>query len=210
MPRHPTIAEVAGDPIGVNAELGRFTTFANLLDMAAVALPAGTADDGRFGISLIAPAFGDLLLADLAARFTGSEEACMSVGAPAGIPLLVVGAHRRGQPLNHELTERGARFDGVVLTAPEYRLHALDTDPPKPGLVRAPADGTAIEGELWELPSAELGPFLAALPAPMALTKATLSDGREVVGFSCEPAALGGAPDISSYGSWLRYLADKS
>ncbi|MCW3067257.1 MAG: putative allophanate hydrolase, partial [Solirubrobacterales bacterium] len=123
-----------------------------------------------------------------------------------GVELLVVGAHRTGQPLNGELTGRGARSLGVARTAPTYRLFVLDTDPPKPGLVRAGA-GAAVEGELWALSEVALGSLLAALPTPMALGRVALDDGREVVGFLCEPAALAGAEDITGYGSWLTYLA---
>ncbi|WP_244274990.1 allophanate hydrolase [Rathayibacter oskolensis] len=62
---HPTLAAVAADPIGVNSRLGRFTNFANLLDLAAIAYPAGVADGLPFGVQLIGPAFSDRHLADL-------------------------------------------------------------------------------------------------------------------------------------------------
>lgn len=69
VPRHPTHAEVARDPLGVNAALGYYTTFANLLDLAAVALPAGMHADGLpFGVSLIGQAFSDAGLLSLAER----------------------------------------------------------------------------------------------------------------------------------------------
>jgi allophanate hydrolase len=205
--RQPTIAEVAAGPVAVNAELGPLTSFVNLLDLCAVAVPAGEADGGQFGVSFVAPAFRDLVVADLAGRFLGEPRSGPTPGEPAGIPVLVVGAHRRGQPLHHQLATRGARDLAVVRTAPTYRMYVLDTEPPKPGLVRVPGDGVTVEGELWALPEAQLGSFLAALPAPMALGKVTLGDGREVVGFLCEPAALAGAPDISEHGSWPAYLA---
>jgi allophanate hydrolase len=35
----------------------------------------------------------------------------------------------------------------------------------------------------------------------------TLADGRTVVGFTCETAALDGARDITAFGSWPAYLA---
>jgi allophanate hydrolase len=62
---HPTLAAVAADPVGVNSRLGRFTNFANLLDLAVIAYPAGTADGLPFGAQLIAPAFSDHQLVDL-------------------------------------------------------------------------------------------------------------------------------------------------
>ena len=207
VPRQPTIAEVAAGPVAVNTALGVFTSFVNLLDLCAIAVPAGVADGGQFGVSFLAAAFCDLVLADIAGKFLGEPPAAPTSGEPAGIPVLVVGAHRRGQPLHHQLAGRGARGLGVVRTAPVYRMYALATDPPKPGLVRVDDGGVAIEGELWALPAAQLGPFLAALPRPMALGQVALEDGCDVVGFLCEPAALDGAADISEHGSWLEYLA---
>jgi allophanate hydrolase len=211
-PGQPTLAAVAADPLAVNARLGLFTTFVNLLDLCAVAVPAGRADGGEFGVSVIAPAFADRVVADLARALTGEPEPpadASGTAGPPGVALLAVGAHRSGQPLNHELTGRGARRLGVAQTASTYRLYALATAPPKPGLVRVTRGGHAIEGELWELSTAALGSFLAALAPPMALGSVELDDGRRVVGFTCEAAVLDGAPDISHHGSWPAYLAAK-
>jgi allophanate hydrolase len=94
-----------------------------------------------------------------------------------------------------------------VHTADAYRMYALDTVPPKPGLVRTDDGGESVEGELWLLPAAALGTFLAALPGPMTLGSVQLADGRSVVGFGCEPPAVLGAPDITHHGSWPAYLA---
>jgi len=88
----------------VNATLGEFTNFCNLLDLAAVAVPAGEVDGGCFGISIVVPAFHDRIAADLARRF--GDEAPLSAPA-AGVALLVAGAHLTGMPLNWQLTERG-------------------------------------------------------------------------------------------------------
>jgi allophanate hydrolase len=200
VPFQPTLADVEADPVGCNQRLGRFTTFANLLDLCAYAVPAGTADGGQFGVTLLAPAFHDQLVADLAQRVEATGE---------GTALLVVGAHMRGGPLTHELTSRGGWFLGDAHTAPAYQLFRLDTAPPKPGLVRAAeaADGVAIAGELWSLPEAGLGSLLAALPTPMALGRVRLSDGSDAVGFLCEPAALAGAEEISALGGWRAHLA---
>jgi allophanate hydrolase len=188
----PTIAEVGADPVGVNARLGTYTNFCNLLDLCAVAMPAGEADGGQFGVTVMARAGADRVAAGVARMLAGRE-------------LFVVGAHRSGHPLNHELLERGASLIGVRRTAPAYRLFRLDTDPPKPGLVRG--GDASIEGELWTLPPDGLASLLAALPPPMALGPVALDDGTRPTGFLCEPAALEGAADITAYGSWPAALA---
>ena len=166
---HPSIAEVRADPVGVNAGLGTYTNFANLLDLAAIAMPAGTVTGLPFGIMLTGPAGSDGRLAEIAGRY----------GQP-DIDLLVVGAHLSGQPLNHELLAAGGTLLGPARTAPCYRLYALDTRPPKPGLVRVAADadaasasqssypspssypsGASIAGEMWRLPAAGFARFMA-------------------------------------------------
>ncbi|HEX6523377.1 MAG TPA: allophanate hydrolase [Streptosporangiaceae bacterium] len=63
---HPTLAEVAADPVGVNSRLGWYTNFANLLDLAAIAVPAGTVRGLPFGIMLTGPAGSDGRLAEIA------------------------------------------------------------------------------------------------------------------------------------------------
>ena len=71
----PTLAEVAADPVGVNAALGRFTNGTNLLDLCAAAVPAGTRADGiPFGVTFLGPAFADAIVAAAAARFAGEPD----------------------------------------------------------------------------------------------------------------------------------------
>ncbi|TCO53785.1 allophanate hydrolase [Actinocrispum wychmicini] len=190
---HPTIEAVAADPVGVNARLGRFTNFANLLGLAALAVPAGAVDGLPFGIMLVGDAHTDHTLATIAKSLTSTAR------------IAVVGAHLTGQPLNHELVARGGVLVRTTTTAEQYRLYALDTVPPKPGLVRD-TDGAAIEAEVWELPTDSFGDFVAALPAPMAIGKVELADGSWVPGFTCERHALDGAKDITSFGGWRAYL----
>ena len=207
-PTHPTLAQVAADPIAVNTRMGRYTNFCNLFDMCAVAIPAGTTADGaQFGITLLANAFRDAMLADLAARFLAMPQGVAwpeSAGA-AGVELAVFGAHLRDQPLADQLSSRGARWAGELKTAPNYRLYALDTEPPKPGLVRVAEHGATIVGERWLLSPAALGQFLAELPAPMSLGSIELDNGSWITGFGCDHAALAGARDITSYGGWLAF-----
>ncbi|WP_436532627.1 allophanate hydrolase [Actinoplanes sp. HUAS TT8] len=198
-PLHPTIAEVEADPIGVNALLGTYTNFCNLFGLAAVAVPAP-----GIGVQVVTRGFADEVAADIAGMIVGEG---LTSYAQRGLPLLVVGAHLSGQPLNPQLTSVGARLRGAVTTAASYRLHALPSG--KPGLVRVSSGGTAIAGEVWELPPAAVGPFLAALPSPMALGKVVLADGSSVTGFLCEQADLDSAPDITGHGGWLAYLESR-
>jgi allophanate hydrolase len=124
----------------------------------------------------------------------------------------VVGAHLSGEPLNHELTNRGAVFVRACRTASEYRLYALpNTTPPKPGLVRDPAFiGSGIEIEVWSLDRAMFGTFVDAVPAPLAIGTVTLDDDTEVNGFVCEPYAVQNATEITEYGGWRRYMKARS
>ncbi|MGV9712144.1 allophanate hydrolase [Gordonia sp. NPDC003424] len=205
-PAHPTLKQVAADPIGVNARMGTYTNFCNLFDLCGVAIPADVVDESdgtraQFGVTLLAAAHHDAVVADLARRFLDADAAASSratwaeaaTGEGLRVELAVFGAHMRGGPLTHELADRGARWAGVVQTAPRYRLVALDTTPRKPGLVRDPGCGRAIEGESWSLSPAALGAFLADLPSPMMLGQVELSDGRWVVGFGCADDAAAAA-----------------
>jgi allophanate hydrolase len=125
--------------------------------------------------------------------------------------LAVVGAHLSGQPLNHQLTARRARLVATTRTAPIYRLYALPTEPPKPGLVRVgDVDGAgAIEVEVWELDDAAFGSFVDEIPAPLGIGRVVLEDDRDVAGFLCEPIAIDGAPDITHHGGWRAYRASR-
>ncbi len=196
-PGHPTLAEVAADPLGTNARMGRFTNSTNLFGLAAVAVPAGTVRGLPFGVMLIGPAHTESRLTRIAALLTDPP-----------VRLAVVGAHLAGQPLNPQLLALGARQVATTTTAPSYRLHALSTDPPKPGLVRVTdGSGARIEAEVWELPAAGLGALVASLPRPMTIGRVALADGTSAPGFLCEPEAVGDARDITGYGGWRAYRA---
>ncbi len=206
-PEHPTIADVAGDPIGVNSRMGTYTNFCNLFDLSAVAVPAGRAGDAQFGVTVLARAFEDGVAADIAAMVNG-DQATGWTSAPADtVELAVFGAHLRGQPLEHQLTGLGARWCGPVATAPRYRLSALDTAPPKPGLIRVSEGGVSIVGERWQLTPAALGTFLAALPTPMMLGSVEFDDGSWGTGFGCDQEAASTGKDISEYGGWQAALS---
>jgi allophanate hydrolase len=211
-PGHPRFDEVDADPLHVNALLGTYTNFVNLLGWCALALPAGmTAAKLPFGLTFIAPASFDAALAGFGRRWTDAAPTMLPQPAPATAPTLqiaVVGAHLSGLPLNGQLLERGATLRETARTAPKYRLYALpDTRPPKPGLQRCAEGGAAIEVEVWDMPLAQVGSFLALVPSPLGLGSVELADGRFVHGFLCEAHALTQAQDISRFGGWRAYLA---
>lgn len=203
---HPDFAEVAADPLGVNSRLGTYTNFVNLLDLCAVSVPAGEADGGPFGVTVIAPAFHDQPAADIASHLLGSPGVGGGPALPVGIPLVVFGAHLRGLPLNGQLTALGARFLREVRTAPRYRMHALPGEPARPAVRRTGAGepGVSLAGEEWLLSPAALGRLTASLAWPMTLGPIELDDGRRVTGFGASEA-LG--PDVSAHGGWRDYLA---
>lgn len=201
------IAEVLANPVELNSRLGYYNNFVNLLDLAAVTVPTGFWPSGvSFGINLCGPAFSDDLLLTLAGRILGEPPS-----APASndtIRLAVVGAHLRGQPLNHQLASLNAEFLVQTRTAPRYRLHALvGTVPPKPGLARVAEGGSSVELEIFALSPDAFGRFVATVPPPLCIGSVELEDGTWVKGFLCEPVGLQGASDISRFGGWRAYLA---
>jgi allophanate hydrolase len=204
--RAPTIAELSAEPIRRNSELGLYTNFVNLLDYAAVAAPAGHLRNGLpWGVTVFGRAFTDQSLLAIASLL--QERAATSTTTMSDrIPVVVCGAHLDGLPLNHQLRSRGARLLEKTYSAPSYRLYALAGGPPqRPGMVRD-EHGRSIEVEVWSVPSAELGSFVAGIPAPLGLGKVELVDGRWETGFICEPSGIVGATDISAYGGWRPWL----
>ncbi len=237
------IAEMQADPIRLNSHLGHYTNHMNLLDYAAVAVPAGFLADGDaaglpWGVTLAAPAHKDITLLRLADRFqrslsvevggytlgatTTSLADVDKMGEPVGlltdnparsgtIPVAVCGAHLSGLPLNPQLTSRGARLLCAIDSAPRYKLFALPGGPvARPGMVRVPEGGQAIPLEVWEVPGEHFGSFVAGIPAPLGIGKVELADGRVVPGFICEGIGTEGATDITHFGGWRAYLANRS
>jgi allophanate hydrolase len=210
------VADVQADPIRLNALLGIYTNFVNLLDNAAIAVPAGFRANGLpAGVTLVGPAFSDHALACLAARLHAAAACGSGLQRDATLPLVlnapaeagtidvaVAGAHLSGMALNHQLLALDATLVKTTHTSPDYRLMTLPgTTPAKPGLVRTPGfDGPGIEVEIWRLSEAAFGRFVAALPPPMGMGKIALADTSSV-------CALEGAEDITAYGGWRAYLA---
>lgn len=230
-----TIEQVLADPVALNSRLGRYTNFVNLLDWCALALPAARRADGLpAGITMLAPAWHDEALiafgrswqsrepwpigtsrrlpvaddpAGSSSTAAGPESNPQGIDVASTIRLAVVGAHLTGMPLNGQLTSRGAVLVGETRTAAGYRLFALkDSVPPKPGLLRV-RGGSPILVELWDMPAAAFGSFVAGIPPPLGIGTLELNDGRRVLGFICEPIALDDAIDITAFGGWRAYLS---
>lgn len=216
------IAEIEADPLRLNTNLGYYTNFMNLLDLAAVAVPAGFVPDGLpFGITLFADAFSERALLMLAACFEQSQ--ALPLGAtghtflsngtdtplsPGYTTVAVCGAHMKGLPLSHQLTERGGFLLEATRTAACYRLYALTGGTPhRPGLVRVDDGGVSIDVELWALPLDRYGSLVADIPAPLGIGRVVLADQRTVQGFVCEAYSVSGAKDITGFGGWRAYLA---
>jgi len=225
VPTSPTIrtrADMVLEPVRYNAQFGYYTNFTNLADLSALALPAGLRADGLpCGITLLAPAWHDSALAHLGQRWQASLELPLGATerhlpapaaaqqAPGTVRVAVVGAHLSGMPLNFQLTTRNAVLVEQTLTASTYRLYALPgTVPPKPGLARADG-GRSIIVELWDMPIARFGEFVAEIPAPLGIGTLMLADGRSVKGFICEPWALADALDVTEFGGWRAYVTSK-
>jgi allophanate hydrolase len=227
LPTAPTVystAQVLANPLELNSRLGTYTNFVNLLDLCGLALPAAMHPDGApFGITLFAPAGHDAQLAGLGRVFHADTKLPMgarglpqaplaplpaSVGSEE-IAIAVVGAHLSGMVLNGELKAFGGRLLEATSTAPDYRLYALETTPPKPGMLRVQSgSGSSIELEIWALPAAAFGKFVAAIPPPLSVGTVRLADGRGVKGFLVEAADINGARDISAFSGWRAFVAE--
>lgn len=221
-PGIPTVAAVVDDPLATNSRLGTYTNFANLLDCAAVTVPAQAPDGGLASCTLVGPAWSEDRLLALATELHRSAAVSVGAGlgpvdgrgpqpvdAPATRPLAVVGAHLAGEALHGELLDRGARFQRRCRTAPSYRLMALaDSEPPKPGLRRVDSGGAAIVVEVYDLPLANWGRFLDGCRAPLAIGRVELDDGAWVAGFVADASALG--VDITAFGGWQAWLTHDS
>src|SRR6516225_11687244 len=227
LPTTPTVyttTQVLANPIELNSRLGTYTNFVNLLDLCGLSLPASIRPDGvPFGITLLAPAGQDAQLAGIGRIFhadtrltlgaTGAMQPPLQETAPGlscdEIPIAVVGAHLSGMVLNGELKALGGRLLEATVTAPDYRLYALPTTPPKPGMLRIEAGtGASIELEIWALPAASFGKFVAAIPPPLSIGTVRLKDGRGVKGFLVEAADINGAREISAFGGWRAFVAN--
>jgi allophanate hydrolase len=218
------IDAVESEPIRLNSNLGYYTNFVNLLDLAAVAVPTGFRGDGLpFGVTLVGCAGTDarlLAVADRLHRAADVPLGALSVAIPPSvatvpvntpedrIAVAVCGAHMEGLPLNQQLTSRNATLVIRTRTAPKYKFFALPGGPPhRPGLVRVATGGAAVEVEVWSVPASLFGSFVAGIPTPLGIGRVELESGVQVPGFLCESYAAATGADITALGGWRQYLA---
>lgn len=219
-----TVEAMLADPITKNGHFGRYTNFANLFGYAAIAVPAGFDADDHLpsGVTLFGPSFSDDALAPFADAIHRSvtcgvgkdknaerpEASRVAISDDGLVPIVVVGAHLSGMPLNHELTGPGGRLVKTCRTAGDYRLFVLpNTTPPKPGLIREPGFvGEGLEVEVWKITPDAFGRFVQNIPAPLGIGKVTLDDGSQVSGFLCEAHAVTGAQEVTVLGGWRAYI----
>jgi allophanate hydrolase len=216
-----TAKELEAEPIQFNSNLGYYTNFVNYFDLSALAVPNGFQPDGLpAGITLVGPRFSEPLLATIGEAY--HRDSRLSLGATRhaypetaaatgmanypSVTVAVFGAHMSGLPLNYQLRDLGARLLSGCRTSSEYKLYVIAGALPRPGMVRTRQGGTAILGELWQVPTAGFGAFVAGIPAPLGIGDVTLEDGSVVKGFVCEASATVDAPDITSLGGWRAWL----
>lgn len=218
-----TIDEVNADPIKLNSNLGYYTNYMNLLDCASVAIPAGFLDNGLpSGITLVSTSMQDRKLLSYSNMwqqqkklnpgkldFSLADTKADSIDYTESIPLIVCGAHLDGLALNWQLRERGAVLQEKLSSAKAYRMFVIEGALPRPGMIRDEQDGKAIDIEIWKIPKAEFGSFVAGIAAPLGIGKVETQDGRQLPGFICEGYAVAGAKDITELGGWRQYLLKK-
>lgn len=193
-----TREEVRENPIETNSQMGLYTNHCNLLDLCAVAIPAGeAAHKTPFGITLFALAENEGLIKGAAEAFVKQNKFNEETTLVA-----VCGLHMRGFPLEKQMKEFGATFIKEAQTAEKYQFIKLQTEPAKPGLIKKETGGNSIQLEIWEMPLASFGAFATLIPAPLGIGKVELIDGTEIPGFICEGYATEIAEDITEAGSW--------
>ena len=225
IPTPVSLADITADPVAPNSMLGTYTNFVNLLNLCALTIPAGLRDDGLpASMTLIGKAGKDADLASLALtleaaipRKLGATDTPLVVSQaqpaaaacdPTEISLAVCGAHMTGLPLNHQLTDLGARLLQATHTAAVYELYALSNAAvPKPGMLRVSSGGASVPLEVWAVPLARFGDFIVQVGSPLSIGTVELLDGASVHGFLVEASATEQSEKIDAAAGWRAYIS---
>lgn len=123
--------------------------------------------------------------------------------------LAVNGTLMRGLELNHNMVAAKATFVRETDTEPVYRLWTINDE--HPAMLRV-TDGTGakVRVEVWSVPTAGLVGILLNEPPGLCIGKVRLDDGSIVLGVLGEPALIEGHREITAYGGWRSYLAQRS
>lgn len=121
--------------------------------------------------------------------------------------LAVNGTLMRGLELNSNMLAVGATFVREVQTEPAYRLWSINDR--HPAMVRVKTGGVAVAAEVWAVPPEGLASILLKEPPGLSIGKVTLADGSEVLGVLGEPILCEGQKEITQFGGWRAYKANK-
>jgi allophanate hydrolase len=210
VPAPVRIEDVSADPLGTNRALGTYTTFANLFDLCAAVAPVAPRADGLpWGVQVLAPAFADEAVADLAHELWAATAGGPRLRVPDGrVGLVVAGAHLRGEALDHQVVECGGEWLATTRTARRYALRLVSEDPPRPGLVDAgPGRGAAVEVDVWALPPEGWARFVATGVPGLAVGRVALAGGTVLPGFVAAAGSAGGQADLTAFGGWRAWRA---
>lgn len=181
---------VRTDPVKTNSLMGLYTNHCNLLNLMAVAVPENSKDkDYPFGITIFGLSDSENLVMMTAEAFLNTES----------VDFAVCGLHKKGYPLESQLTELGAEFVESTITTKAYHLYEINTTPIKPGLVKV-SDGTGenISVDIFRIAKEKFGIFMDNVKSPLCIGEIQLVDGRIIKGFLCEEYALSEANDITN------------
>lgn len=187
-----TREQVSKDPIVTNSQMGLYTNHCNLLDLCAVAVPENTTDkELPFGITIFGLAKDEDLILGMAEEFLKQETTTLAV----------CGLHKKGYPLEYQLTELGAYYTESTMSAASYKLYELQGTPVKPGMFYDP-EGGSIALDLYEVPVEKLGVFMSNVKDPLGIGTIELCDGRRVKGFVCQEYSARQGKEITRKGKF--------
>jgi hypothetical protein len=123
------------------------------------------------------------------------------------ILLAVNGTLMSGLELNRNLLAVNATFVRETQTESAYRLWSINDR--HPAMVRVATGGVAVAVEVWSVPAAGIATILLREPPGLSIGKVKLADGSEVLGVLGEPILCEGKIEITKFGGWRNYIAEK-